>query len=52
MANDQGGNTSVLPMGSLFELSQMLVFELLVLRLLDITGRTAASMRQRHTNLE
>jgi 6-phospho-3-hexuloisomerase len=52
MADDQGGKTSVLPMGSLFELSQMLVFELLVLRLRDITGETAASMRKRHTNLE
>ncbi len=30
----------------------MLVFELLVLRLRDITGETAASMRARHTNLE
>jgi hypothetical protein len=39
-------------MGSMFELSQMLVFELLVLRLRDLKGETAASMRQRHTNLE
>lgn len=52
MADDQGNGTSVLPMGSLFELSQMLVFELLVLRLRDITGETAATMRARHTNLE
>jgi hypothetical protein len=39
-------------MGSLFELSQMLVFELLVLRLREIKGETAATMRARHTNLE
>ena len=52
MADDQGGSTSLLPMGSLFELSQMLVFELLVLRLREIKGETAASMRARHTNLE
>jgi 6-phospho-3-hexuloisomerase len=52
MADDEGAKTSVLPMGSLFELSQMLVFELLVLRLRDIKGETAASMRKRHTNLE
>ncbi|WP_119302207.1 6-phospho-3-hexuloisomerase [Dongia deserti] len=52
MADDQGSKISVLPMGSLFELSQMLVFELLVLRLRDIKGETAASMRRRHTNLE
>lgn len=52
MADDQGDKTSVLPMGSLFELSQMLVFELLVLRLREIKGETAATMRARHTNLE
>jgi 6-phospho-3-hexuloisomerase len=52
MADDQGAKTSVLPMGSLFELSQMLVFELLVLRLRDLKGETATSMRKRHTNLE
>ena len=52
MADDRGSKTSVLPMGSLFELSQMLVFELLVLRLREIKGETAASMRARHTNLE
>jgi 6-phospho-3-hexuloisomerase len=52
MADDQGAGISVLPMGSLFELSQMLVFELLVLRLREIRGETAATMRARHTNLE
>lgn len=52
MADDQGSDSSVLPMGSLFELCQMLVFELLGLRLRDIQGETAASMRRRHTNLE
>ena len=52
MADDQGAKTSVLPMGSLFELSQMLVFELLVLRLREIKGETADTMRARHTNLE
>ena len=52
MADDQGAKASVLPMGSLFELSQMLVFELLVLRLREIEGESAASMRKRHTNLE
>ena len=52
MADDQGGKTSVLPMGSLFEVSMMLTFELLVLRLRDIVGENAASMRARHTNLE
>ena len=52
MADDQGDKKSVLPMGSLFEVSMMLVFELLVLRLRDIVGESTESMRARHTNLE
>lgn len=52
MADDRGAKSSVLPMGSLFELSMMLVFELLVLRLRDLTGENAEAMRARHTNLE
>lgn len=52
MANDQQGNVSVLPMGSLFEVSMMLVFELLALRLRELKGETAETMRARHTNLE
>jgi 6-phospho-3-hexuloisomerase len=53
MANDQGAAaTSVLPMGSLFEGAQYLVFELLVLALRDRIGATPEAMRARHTNLE
>jgi 6-phospho-3-hexuloisomerase len=52
MANDQAGKLSVLPMGSLFEVSMMLVFELIILRLRDHLGETAETMRARHTNLE
>jgi 6-phospho-3-hexuloisomerase len=53
MASDQGANaTSVLPMGSLFEGAQFLVFELLVLLLRDRLGESAERMRARHTNLE
>jgi 6-phospho-3-hexuloisomerase len=52
MASDQGGSLSILPMGSLFEISQMLVFEMLVLKLRDRLGETAETMRRRHTNLE
>lgn len=51
-ADDRSADASVLPMGSLFELSMMLVFELLVLRLRDMLGESAESMRARHTNLE
>ena len=43
---------SVLPMGSLFEGAQYLIFELLVLELRDSLGISAGDMRARHTNLE
>jgi 6-phospho-3-hexuloisomerase len=52
MADDQGGQVSVLPMGSLFETAQMVLFELVVLALRDRLGETSESMRKRHTNLE
>lgn len=52
MANDQDGPGSILPMGSLFEATQFIFFEMLILRLRDKIGETAESMRARHTNLE
>ena len=51
MARDQT-SASLLPMGSIFEGAQFLIFELLVLHLRDRLGETAVSMRARHTNLE
>ncbi len=52
MANDRGAAASLLPMGSVFEGAQFLVFELLVLTLRDHVGTNAVAMRARHTNLE
>jgi 6-phospho-3-hexuloisomerase len=52
MADDQGGGASVLPMGSLFETAQMILFEIVVLMLRSKLGETAETMRARHTNLE
>jgi 6-phospho-3-hexuloisomerase len=53
MANDTGpAAVSVLPMGSLFEGAQYLVFEILVLALRDRLGTSPEAMRARHTNLE
>jgi len=54
MANDQagGGSLSILPMGSLFEGVQYVIFELLILRLREKLGRSADFMRSNHTNLE
>lgn len=52
MANDQDGATSILPMGSLFEATQFLFFEMLVLHLRDTLGLSPKDMRSNHTNLE
>jgi 6-phospho-3-hexuloisomerase len=52
MADDQAGELSVLPMGSLFETAQMVLFEILVLSLRERLEETPETMRARHTNLE
>jgi 6-phospho-3-hexuloisomerase len=53
MADDTGPVVaSVLPMGSLFEGAQYLVFEMLILMLRDRLGVAPDAMRARHTNLE
>jgi 6-phospho-3-hexuloisomerase len=52
MASDVLAPTSVLPMGSLYEATQFMFFEFLVMRLKDRLGETTDSMRARHTNLE
>ena len=52
MANDQSAKVSVLPMGSMFEIAETILFELIILRLRDRLGETAETMRTRHTNLE
>jgi 6-phospho-3-hexuloisomerase len=53
MASDQGQQkTSALPMGSLFELAQFLLGELIVFELMRRNRITADAARARHTNLE
>ncbi len=52
MADDGEGSSSVLPMGSVFELAQLVFFDLIALDLRDQTDQTADQMRRRHTNLE
>jgi 6-phospho-3-hexuloisomerase len=53
MADDRTpAPSSILPMGSLFEGAQFLVFELLILALRDRIGADPDAMRARHTNLE
>jgi len=53
MAADQGREaTSILPMGSLFEVLMLLFFELLVLELRKRVQISPEGMRANHTNLE
>jgi len=52
MANDQGPSTSVLPMGSLYEGAQYILFEILILELRQRLQISPATMRANHTNLE
>lgn len=53
MADDRGqGARSVLPMGSLYEGALFVLFEVMVLKLMDRLGITGEAMRANHTNLE
>ena len=52
MADDAGGAVSVLPMGSLYEGAQYILFEVMILMLRDKLGVTSEAMRANHTNLE
>ena len=52
MADDGEGSSSLLPMGSVFEIAMLLFFDLIALMLRDQTDQTADQMRRRHTNLE
>jgi 6-phospho-3-hexuloisomerase len=52
MANDTGGATSVLPMGSLYEGAQYILFEVMILQLRERLGISPEAMRANHTNLE
>ena len=52
MADDTGPPTSVLPMGSLFEGAQYVLFEIMILMLRDRLGVSPEVMRANHTNLE
>jgi 6-phospho-3-hexuloisomerase len=52
MADDRGGGTSVLPMGSLYEAVQLLFFDVVSIRLRELLRQDPEEMRARHTNLE
>lgn len=52
MANDRGATAAALPMGSVFEGAQYVLFELMILKLRDRLGVSLDLMRSNHTNLE
>jgi 6-phospho-3-hexuloisomerase len=53
MADDQGKiRSSVLPMGSLYEGTLFILFEVIVLRLIDKLNIDSEFMRFNHTNLD
>jgi 6-phospho-3-hexuloisomerase len=52
MADDRGATTSTLPMGSLFEGAEFIVFEALVIAVRAALAVDPTAMRARHTNLE
>lgn len=55
MADDEassGSAPALLPMGSLYEGSMFVLFEMVVFRLLEVLGESPDAVRARHTNLE
>jgi len=52
MADDSGTSVSVLPMGSLYEGAQYILFEVMILMLREKLGVAPEAMRANHTNLE
>jgi 6-phospho-3-hexuloisomerase len=52
MANDQGENVSILPMGSVYEGALFVLFEVIILKLKTSLKITDEVMRSNHTNLE
>ena len=52
MANDQGENVSILPMGSVYEGALFVLFEVIILKLKTSLKVTDEVMRSNHTNLE
>jgi 6-phospho-3-hexuloisomerase len=52
LSTDNRRGKSVLPMGSLYEVAQLLFFDIVSIMLRERTGQTMEGMRARHTNLE
>jgi len=52
MADDRGDTGSTLPMGTLFEIAELIFFDLVAIQLRGRTGQSPDDLRARHTNLE
>jgi 6-phospho-3-hexuloisomerase len=52
MADDRAPTVSVLPMGSLYEGAQFVLFEVMILKLRERLAISPEAMRANHTNLE
>src|SRR4051812_27521746 len=52
MADDRGATAGLLPMGSLYEATQLLFFDLATISLRERLGQSPDALRARHTNLE
>jgi len=52
MADDEGEVTSVLPMGSLYEVALLIFTDIVSVLLRERLGQDPSEMRSRHTNLE
>jgi len=52
LASARQAGAGVLPMGSLYEIAQLIFFDILSILLREKTGQSPEEMRSRHTNLE
>lgn len=52
MADDRGRSTTRPPMGSLYEGTLFILFEVMVLKLVSALSISAEAMRANHTNVE
>ena len=51
MADDHAGE-STLPIGTLFEIAELILFDLVAIHLRNRTNQSADEIHARHTNLE
>lgn len=52
MLGDGGGHNSIQPMGTLFEQTCLIIYDGIILSLMNEMGEKSQSMRQRHADIE